>query len=68
MSIEAKRLRTAFELFEAGVNMMKMRLQRSRPETPPEEIEELLSAWLVERPGAPFGDASGRSVDWPRVP
>jgi len=67
-SPEAERLRTAFELFEAGVNLMKASLKRRRPHASPEDIEALLAEWLVERPGAPFGDASGRSIAWPRVP
>jgi hypothetical protein len=65
---EARRLRTAFELFEAGLRMMKARYRRSHPHASPAEIESMLSAWLLQRPGAQSGDAKGRSITLPRSP
>ena len=62
----ARRLRLALDLYEAGVAMMKQKFRREHPELSDAEIEARLAAWLVERPGAEFGDASGRPVPWPR--
>jgi hypothetical protein len=66
-SREAARLRTAFELFEAGVRLMEARLRRRHANATPAEIEAMLAAWLRDRPGAPNGDAEGLAVDWPPV-
>jgi hypothetical protein len=67
LSAEAQRLLTAFDLFEAGVDMMRHRLFREHPDASPEKIEELLGAWLMHRPGAELGDAPGRPATWPRT-
>ncbi len=64
---EAQRLHTAFDLFEAGIRMMAARYRRNHPDASPAEIEAMLSEWLLQRPGAQFGDADGRPVTWPRV-
>lgn len=64
--IAAARLRTAFELFDAGVRMMRQNLKRRHPDADEAAIEEMLRAWLRERPGAEHGDAEGRPVAWPR--
>ena len=40
--------------------------QRRHPQASPSEIEALVQAWLMERPGAERGDAAGISVPWPR--
>jgi hypothetical protein len=66
-SPEANRLRTAFELFDAGVQLMKARLRRNRPNASQAELDALLSEWLLDRPGAPLGDAPGRPIVWRRV-
>jgi len=60
-----QRLRLAFDLFEAGVAMERLRLGRCHPELDDAAIDELLAAWL-RRDGEP-GDAEGRVVPWPRV-
>lgn len=62
----AARLRAAIEMFEAGVEMMRQTLRRTNPGLDDDEVETRLRAWLAERPGAPFGDAVGRPVTWPR--
>ncbi|MFZ5469763.1 MAG: hypothetical protein ACOZIN_10030 [Myxococcota bacterium] len=61
------RLRIALELFEAGVDMMRQNLRRRFPTESDAQIEGRLSAWLRERPGAEYGDAEGRRVDWQRT-
>jgi hypothetical protein len=66
LSPEAQRLRTAFELFEAGVRLMTERLRRQHPGTSSEALEELVRDWLLTRPGAETGDADGVPVSWPR--
>lgn len=45
----AERLRTAFELFEAGLDMQRVRLRREHPDAGDAEIERRLAAWLHER-------------------
>lgn len=64
---EAQRLRTAFELFEAGVALMTARLRRMHPEASAAELEALLREWLLSRPGAEHGDADGIPDSWPRA-
>ena len=59
----AERLRTTLDLHETGVALMRQNLRRAHPEASDSEIEQLLQAWLCERPGAPDGDAEGTPVD-----
>jgi len=57
----------AVELFEAGVELMAQNLKRRHPLASEEELRGLLQQWLVERPGAEFGDGYGTPVDlWER--
>ncbi|TMQ08061.1 MAG: hypothetical protein E6J90_41535 [Deltaproteobacteria bacterium] len=56
------RLLATFEMFELGVEMMAANLRRRHPDASPEEIERLLDAWLLERPGAEEGDGPGVPV------
>lgn len=55
--------RTTLDLFQAGVDLMRQNLRRRHPETSDEDIDRLLHAWLLERPGAESGDCPGRPVD-----
>jgi len=64
----AARLRMALGMFETGVEMMRQKLRRDHPDLPNHEIEARVRIWLQERPGAEFGDAVGRHVNWPRRP
>jgi hypothetical protein len=65
-SLASRRFRTALDLFEAGVGMMRQNLRRQFPEADEKEIASRLAQWLQERPGAEFGDCDGRPVPWPR--
>lgn len=56
----AGKLRVAFELHEAGVQMMRLTLQRRHRGASPQRIEELVGEWLRTRPGAEHGDGQGR--------
>jgi hypothetical protein len=56
------RLFATFDLFEFGVGMMAANLRRRHPGASPQEIERLLDAWLIERPGAEEGDGPGAPV------
>jgi hypothetical protein len=56
----ATKLRIALEMFDVGVSMMRQNLRRTYPAASESEIEAKLSAWLLERPGAEFGDAPGK--------
>jgi len=58
------RLRLAFDLFEAGVEMERLRLCRLHPAIGDAAVEAMLLAWLL-RVGEPC-DATGREVPWPR--
>jgi len=61
-----ERLLLTFDLFDAGVDLMRQRLKRLYPNESAAEIEERITAWLHERPGAEAGDAVGRVGTWPR--
>lgn len=65
-SLASRRFRTALDLFEAGVEMMRQNLRRRFPEADEKEISARLAQWLRERPGAEYGDCVGRPVAWPR--
>jgi hypothetical protein len=65
-SLAARRFRTAMDLFEAGVGMMRQNLRRHFPDADEKEIATRLAQWLQERPGAEHGDCPGRPVGWPR--
>jgi Rv0078B-related antitoxin len=56
----------AFELLELALLMRGERHRREFPEATDEEIACVVQAWKIERPGAPYGDAVGISVPWPR--
>jgi hypothetical protein len=58
----AARLRTAFDLFETGLEMRRQQLRRAHPGLADSEIEALVTSWLRERPGAELGDAVGRPI------
>ena len=62
-----QRLRTAFQLHDEGVALMRQNLRRRHPDESDEQIEQRLQAWLRERPGAEFGDGEGRPGTWPRA-
>jgi hypothetical protein len=62
----ARRLRLAFDLYQTGEDLMRQRLRREHPDLSAAEIEALVVEWLLERPGAEFGDACGTPVPWPR--
>jgi hypothetical protein len=64
-SSPADAFRTTLELFETGLDLMRQNLRRNHPEAGDQEIERLLHAWLLERPGAEFGDCPGRRIDLP---
>lgn len=62
----AQRLRTALDLFEAGVALMRQSFRRRYPEESEPEIRARVGRWLQTRPGAEHGDGPGRPVPWPR--
>jgi Rv0078B-related antitoxin len=66
LAAAARRLRLAFDLYQTGEDMMRQRLRREHPDLSAAEIEALVMEWLLERPGAEFGDACGKPVPWPR--
>jgi hypothetical protein len=56
----------ALELLDFAKKMRAERHRRDHPEATDDEVNEVVRLWTMERPGAPFGDAEGRSVSWPR--
>jgi hypothetical protein len=56
MSDPAERLRTALDLFEAGVALHRQTLRRRFPDKSEHEIDQLVNKWLSDRPGAENGD------------
>ncbi|HEX5068876.1 MAG TPA: hypothetical protein VFV78_01570 [Vicinamibacterales bacterium] len=52
----ADRLRTACELWTAGVELQRQRFRREHPNASPAETDRLVSQWLRDRPGAQLGD------------
>lgn len=59
MSPAADSLRTAFDLHDFGMRMQRHHLRRNHPEASEQEIDELMRAWLRDRPDAAGGDAEG---------
>lgn len=59
-------LLAAFDLWEAGVTMMRQNLRRRHPHDTEAGIDARLRAWMLERAGAEHGDAVGRPGRWPR--
>ncbi|MGA7614882.1 MAG: hypothetical protein WBX15_06850 [Thermoanaerobaculia bacterium] len=57
---EAKNLRLAFDLFEAGEALKRQSLRRENPDASEAEIESMIVGWLHDRPGAPHGDCPGQ--------
>jgi hypothetical protein len=62
----ARRMREAFELYDLGLAMMRQNLRRQYPGDSEASIEQRLLDWRLHRPDAPFGDAEGRVVPFPR--
>lgn len=54
-----QRLRLALEMFDFGVRMQRLRLQRQHPDVDETGIDELMNAWMLDRPGATNGDCAG---------
>jgi Rv0078B-related antitoxin len=59
-------VQVAFELFALASKMRGERHRREHPDATEEEIAAVIRAWQMERPGAEFGDAEGRVINWPR--
>jgi hypothetical protein len=54
--------RATLDLVETGIALMRQNLRRADPMASEVEIEERLTRWLRERPGAEAGDSAGRAV------
>lgn len=57
-----QKMRTALELGDLAVRMMRQNLRRRSPGASDEEIEAALQTWVRTRPGAEHGDCDGRPV------
>lgn len=54
-----ERMCVTFELFDAGVALMRQNVRRRHPDASDAGLEERLTQWLHHRPGAEFGDSAG---------
>lgn len=61
-----RHLQMAFDLYDAGKQIMRQNLQRRYPDESDQQINLRLRQWLLQRPGAEQGDAEGTPVPWPR--
>jgi Rv0078B-related antitoxin len=52
----AEALEITFDLFDAGLDIMRQNLKRADPSAADDEIDRRLVRWLHERPGAEAGD------------
>jgi hypothetical protein len=59
----SRAFQTALELFDVGVKMMRQNLRRSHPGANEQHVEAMLRAWLLQRPGAEYGDSAGVPAD-----
>lgn len=50
---------TALELFDLGRRLRVERFRREHPDAGEAEVDACVRAWLLDRPGAPLGDAPG---------
>lgn len=57
--LAGRRLRSAFDLYAAALDIQRVNLRRRHPEATEAELEQRLHAWLLDRPGAPLGDGDG---------
>lgn len=60
----AEKLQMSLDMFDYGCEVMRATLQRRHPNLAEAEVQELLLAWLRDRPGAPDGDGVGRARVW----
>jgi hypothetical protein len=61
----AAKLRFSLAMSEDGFAMKRQQLRRRNPDADEGEIDRLFRLWLQDRPGAEFGDSSGRPITWP---
>ena len=53
----------AIELTEFGAALRKQRYRRDHPKATDEEVDEFMRRWMLDRRGAPGGDAEGVSSE-----
>lgn len=64
-STPQERLRIALDLADTGIELKRMQIRREHPEWDEKQVATAMQAWLLDRPGAPFGDYPGRpSLRW----
>jgi hypothetical protein len=47
---EGQRILEACELHDIGLDVLRQRFRRDRPELPADQIEEMVRAWVGDRP------------------
>ncbi|MDQ3177766.1 MAG: hypothetical protein M3501_03185 [Actinomycetota bacterium] len=59
---DARGVALALELLDLAIEMRAQQYRRLHPEGSQAEVDKFVQDWLLERPGAPYGDAVGRPV------
>ncbi|MCH9687594.1 MAG: hypothetical protein K0V04_39555 [Deltaproteobacteria bacterium] len=57
------KMRTALQLADLALRVMRQNLRRRHPDESPDEIESRLRTWVQTRPGADHGDCIGRPIE-----
>lgn len=52
-------LALALELTELGAQLQAQRYRREHPGASDADVAQFVRAWMLDRPGAPYGDADG---------
>jgi Rv0078B-related antitoxin len=64
--VNGRSLDVVDEMFDLGVEMRRERARREAPELDDAAVDEIVTSWLLSRPGAPIGDSAGTAGRWPR--
>jgi len=65
--LAGKRLRSAFDLYAAALDIQRVNLRRRFPRADDAEVESRLRALLLDRPGPPTGGADWVPTHRPRI-
>lgn len=61
----AERFQLALALDDFSERMLRQKLHRKHPDASAVEIDAMVGAWRVQRPGAEHGDGEGTPIAWP---
>ncbi len=64
----AEKMAIVDDLLDTALELKRVQFARLHPQATADELEAMLDAWLLERPGAEHGDGEGWPVKFPRTP